>query len=52
MLLEKVRAYQGGAALEDDVMLVTVAHAGAEPRRVTLGERLTAMAKMVGLMGT
>lgn len=49
VLLDQIETLRGRSNADDDLTLVTVHHNGSKPQ-VGLGERLTAMAKLVGLV--
>ncbi len=50
MLLDAVAAHRAGAMADDDVTLLTIHHNGEDPPSPPLGERLMAMAKMLGIL--
>ncbi|NBB83159.1 MAG: SpoIIE family protein phosphatase [Alphaproteobacteria bacterium] len=49
-LLDKVADHRGGAPADDDLTLVTIHHTGEDPPAPPLRERITAMARMLGLL--
>jgi len=49
LLLEKHQQFRGGKPADDDLTAVLLHHNGAPPRQVSVGERISAIAKMLGL---
>lgn len=48
-LLDEVRRFAGGRMPDDDATVVLLHHNGADPPRYTLGEKLSAIGKMMGI---
>ncbi len=49
-LVARIKAMQNGEVVDDDLTVMLVHHNGGEAERQSIGEALTAMAKMMGLV--
>ena len=48
-LIGRVRAYGGGREPDDDLTVMVLHHNGSDPPRMSVGERLTTYARLLGL---